>query len=106
MIVSGKNLGTNGIGPDMEAVSLVALASLSSRSRRAARVLRRMMLIAIPKEKMLNTPTLPPRAPANVATLLFFSLLWTNIRTLILPGEVLKYNNKNVLVSRLGYRRG
>lgn len=73
MIVSGKNLGTNGIGPDM-----VTLASLSRRSRRAAKILRRMMLNAIPKEIRLNTPTLPPIAPANVATLFFLLLLWIN----------------------------
>ena len=75
MIVSGKYLGTNGIGPDMEGVS-PALASSSRRSRRAARILRRMILIAIPKENKLNTPTLPPRAPPNVATLFFLVLLW------------------------------
>jgi hypothetical protein len=78
MIVSGKNLGTNGIGPDMEGVSLVGLASLSRRSRRAARILLRMMLSAIPKEKMLNTPTVPPIAPANVATSFFLLCLWRN----------------------------
>lgn len=74
--MSGKYLGTNGAGPDMEGLSLlpvvdsVGLASLSRRSRRAASILRRMMLIAMPKEIKLNTPTLPPTAAANVATLL------------------------------------
>lgn len=75
MIVSGKNLGTNGSGPDIEAVSAATLASSSRRSLREARTLRRMMLNAIPKESKLNTPTLPPRAPANVATLFFLPLL-------------------------------
>lgn len=74
MTVSGKYFGTNGIGPIMR--GLAALVSSSKRSRRAASVLRRMMLIAIPKEIKLSTPTLPPTAPANVA--IFFSLviLW------------------------------
>lgn len=71
MTVSGKYFGTNGIGPIMR-----GLAASSERSRRAASVLRRMMLIAIPKEIKLSTPTLPPTAPAKVA--IFFSLviLW------------------------------
>jgi len=73
--VSGKYLGMNGIGLDMGGVSFVALASLSRRSRRAASILRRMMLIAIPKENKLNTPTLPPTAPANVATPCFLTFL-------------------------------
>ena len=68
MTVSEKYLGTNGTGPDMRGVSPVPLASLSRRSRRAASVLRRIILIAIPKENKLNTPTVPPIAPANVAT--------------------------------------
>lgn len=83
--MSGKNLGTNGIGPNMGGVSPLGLASLSRRSRRAARILRRMMLIAIPKQNKLNAPTLPPIAPANVATSFFLSCLWkkqTNIRIL------------------------
>ena len=64
--MSGKYLGTNGIGPIMEDRGLV---SLSRRSRRAARILRRMRLIAIPKEIKLNTPTLQAITPANVAAL-------------------------------------
>ena len=76
MIVSGKYLGTKGCGPYMGA-PLVPLASSSSRSRRAASILRRIMLIAIPKENKLNTPTVPPTAPANVAILFFLATLCT-----------------------------
>ena len=73
--MSGKYLGTNGIGPDMEVGLLAALASSSRRSRRAASILRRMILIARPKENKLNTPTLPPSAPANVAISCFLTSL-------------------------------
>lgn len=86
--MSGKNLGMNGIGPDMETVSPVPLASLSSRSRRAANILRRMMLIAIPKENKAKTPTLPPRAPANVAILFFLPLAAVGVEEAEIPAEL------------------
>lgn len=104
MIVPGKNLGTNGSGPDIGGESSDALVcnesclgtrgvrrkrvqkpgrgvyggatevceaegEALSRSRLAEALRRRMIEIVIPSDIRLSTPTDPPTAAPNVATL-------------------------------------
>lgn len=78
--VPGKYLGTNGAGPCMgggrswgASVDRGApeLSAAKGSIRRRVRRLLRIILVARHAETIAKTPTLPPIAPANVATFFF-----------------------------------